>query len=139
MDHKEMLALLMAVINSSGIWNGARANSHAFRLSPSTFAITKEHKEELKQLGLGLNDCLHGLSHIVVIANDQSLNYSGSWKTFRKVASTGVPGIEAMLRTFIKPKSLELVRSYIPETYLVGQQATTAQRVRELVTQKNMC
>lgn len=100
-----MFARLMAVVDSSGIWNGARATSHAFRLSPSVFVISKQQKEELKQLGLALNDCLHGLSHIVVIANDQSLNYSGSWKTFRKVASTGVPGVYQPLQG-LNPKSV---------------------------------
>ncbi len=44
--------------------------------------------------------------------------------------------LESMLRAFIKSRSLDLVRSYIPETYLVGQIATSVSQVRELVSQK---
>lgn len=46
------------------------------------------------------------------------------------------PELEALLRTFVKPKSLELVREYIPETHLVGMKATSLRRVKELIKHK---
>jgi hypothetical protein len=93
-----MYQQLMDVIHTSGIWKGARASSHAFRLSPSVFSITRQQRDELKRLGFALNDCLLGLSHIAVIAYDQSLNYSGPWTKFRKVFSTGVPKVYQQLQ-----------------------------------------
>ena len=84
---------LSAVISESGLWGGARENSHAFLLSPSVYRITKERCQELSQLGFALYDCLLGLSQIAVIAHDQSLNYGGAWTLIRKVFSTGVPKI----------------------------------------------
>lgn len=84
---------LQAVVDAAGIWNGSRRTSHAFLLSPSVFQITEAQRVELQRLGLALNDCLLGLSHIAVIAYDPSLNYTGAWRVARKVFSTGVPKI----------------------------------------------
>lgn len=88
-----MYSKLNAVINQSRIWEGQRALSHGFLLSPSAYQITAKHKQELQQLGFALYDCLLGLSHIAVIAYDKSINYSGAWSMVRKVFSTGVPMI----------------------------------------------
>lgn len=84
---------LAAVISESGIWNGARSESHAFLLSPSVYEITEVQRRELSALGFALHDCLLGLSHIAVIANDQSMNYGGAWLLARRVFSTGVPKV----------------------------------------------
>ncbi len=84
---------LTAVISESGIWNGARKESHAFLLSPSVYQITEAQYQELRALGFALYDCLLGLSHIAVIAYDQNLNYGGAWLFARRVFSTGVPHV----------------------------------------------
>ncbi len=88
-----MYSKLSTVISESGIWNGARKESHAFLLSPSIYEITYAQDQELERLGFALYDCLDGLSHIAVIAYDQSLNYGGTWLLARKVFSTGVPKV----------------------------------------------
>ncbi len=44
--------------------------------------------------------------------------------------------LEALLRSFIKRGSLDLVRSYIPETFLVGKQATRIKEVSERIRSK---
>lgn len=44
--------------------------------------------------------------------------------------------LEAILKAFIKKSSLELVRSYIPMTFLVGKQATRIDLVRQLASDK---
>lgn len=84
---------LANVIAESGIWNGIRMESHAFLLSPSVYEITEVQSQELSALGFALYDCLLGLSHIAVIANDQSMNYGGAWLLARRVFSTGVPKV----------------------------------------------
>lgn len=84
---------LTSVISESGLWNGARKDSHAFLLSPSIYQITEAERQELSQLGMAIYDCLFGLSHIAVIAYDANLNYGGKWAFTRKVFSTGVPEI----------------------------------------------
>ncbi len=88
-----MYSKLQTVISESGIWSGAREQSHAFLLSPSMYQITQTQYEEFRKLGFALYDCLQGLSHIAIIAYDQSLNYSGVWHVVRKIFSTGVPRI----------------------------------------------
>lgn len=90
METKKMLE---KVVGESGIWSGAKKDSHAFLLSPSVYQITKAQHQELTDLGFALYDCLLGLSHIAVIAYDQELNYNGIWNTARKIFSTGVPKI----------------------------------------------
>ena len=84
-----MYSKLANVVAESGIWNGGRKESHAFLLSPSVYQITEEQQQELSMLGFALYDCMMGLSHIAVIAYDQTLNYSGAWLLARKVFSTG--------------------------------------------------
>src|SRR5690348_10131064 len=84
---------LTSVISESGIWSGARKKSHAFLLSPSVYQITNAQHQELCKLGFALYDCLLGLSHIAVIAHDQSLNYGGMWLLARRVFTTGVPHV----------------------------------------------
>lgn len=88
-----MHSKLAAVITESGLWSGARKESHAFLLSPSVYQITEVQCQELRALGFALHDCLLGLSHIAVIAYDQNLNYGGAWLLARRVFSTGVPKI----------------------------------------------
>lgn len=44
--------------------------------------------------------------------------------------------LEAILRTFINSRSLGIVRSYIPETFLVGREALEASFVTKLVSKK---
>jgi len=44
--------------------------------------------------------------------------------------------LEALLHSFIKKESLELVRNYIPQTFLVGKHATRSAQVMELVASK---
>lgn len=88
-----MYSKLTRVISESGIWNGSRKESHAFLLSPSVYQITEAQHNELRKLGFALYDCLMGLSHIAVIAYDQSLNYRRMWLLARRVFSTGVPHI----------------------------------------------
>ncbi len=84
---------LTTVISESGIWSGIRRESHAFLLSPSVYQITETQRQELDKLGSALYDCLLGLSHIAVIAYDQSLNYGRAWLLARRVFSTGVPKV----------------------------------------------
>ena len=84
---------LTSVISESGIWSGARKESHAFLLSPSVYRITESQHQELRKLGFALYECLLGLSHIAVIAYNQNLNYRGAWLLARRVFSTGVPKI----------------------------------------------
>ena len=84
---------LKAVIDESGIWNGARKETHSFLLSPSVYEVTESSRQELSNLGHALYDCLLGLSHIAVIAYDSNLNYGGAWTLARRVFSTGVPKI----------------------------------------------
>lgn len=93
-----MYSKLVNVISDSGIWKGDRKESHAFLLSPSVYRITEARRQELSQLGLALYDCMSGLSHIAVIAYDQSLNYGGTWLLARKVFSTGVPKVYQSLQ-----------------------------------------
>ncbi len=88
-----MYKKLTDTIDESGIWNGVRKESHAFLLSPSVYRITESQHQELRELGSALHDCMLGLSHIAVIAYDQSLNYGGMWLLARKVFSTGVPHV----------------------------------------------
>jgi len=88
-----MYQQLRAVVDASGIWSGNRERTHAFLLSPSVYQITPAQRDELQDLGRAIFDCLSGLSHIGVIAYDQSLNYTGAWRLVRKVFSTGVPQI----------------------------------------------
>lgn len=88
-----MYSKLTTVISESGIWSGTRKESHAFLLSPSVYQITEAQNQELRKLGFALYDCLLGLSHIAVIAYDQSLNYEGVWLLARRVFSTGVPHV----------------------------------------------
>ena len=88
-----MYSKLTAVISESGIWSGTRKESHAFLLSPNAYQITEAQCQELRNLGVALHDCLLGLSHIAVIAYDQSLNYGGAWLLARRVFSTGVPKV----------------------------------------------
>lgn len=84
---------LNVVIAESGIWNGSRKESHKFLLSPSVYEITEAQSQYLSTLGVALNDCLLGLSHIATIAYDANLNYTGPWMFARRVFSTGVPKI----------------------------------------------
>jgi hypothetical protein len=86
-----MYNTLTSVIAASGIWNGARSQSHAFLLSPSVYRITRAQQKELSDLGYAIYDCLLGLSHIAVIVYDPLLNYGGAWRAVRRVFSTGVP------------------------------------------------
>jgi len=88
-----MHSKLATVISESGIWSGTRKESHAFLLSPSVYQITEAQHQELYKLGFALYDCLLGLSHIAVIAYDQSLNYGGMWLLARRVFTTGVPHV----------------------------------------------
>lgn len=88
-----MHSKLKTVIDESGIWNGARKESHSFLLSPSIYGVTEIQRQELYKLGHALYDCLLGLSHIAVIAYDSNLNYGGAWNLARKVFSTGVPKV----------------------------------------------
>ncbi len=44
--------------------------------------------------------------------------------------------VEALLRSFIKKQSLDLLRKYIPETLLVGKQAEGFDSIQERVSQK---
>ena len=46
------------------------------------------------------------------------------------------PQVEALLLSFIRKQSLDLVRSYIPETILVGKQAERAVSVEERISQR---
>jgi hypothetical protein len=84
---------LSSVMSESGLWNGNRKQTHAFLLSPSIYRITETQRQELRKLGYAIHDCLVGLSHIAVIAYDQSLNYGRQWLQARRVFSTGVPRI----------------------------------------------
>lgn len=93
-----MLSKLTDVIAQSGMWNGQRAESHAFLLSPSVYTLTQAQEQELSSLGIALYDCLFGLSHIAVIAYDRGLNYRGPWFLARTVFSTGVPKIYQALQ-----------------------------------------
>lgn len=88
-----MHSKLTAVISESGIWNGTRKESHAFLLSPSVYQVTETQRQELLMLGFALYDCLLGLSHIAVVAYDQSINYGGAWLLARRVFSTEVPKV----------------------------------------------
>ncbi|MEY3783945.1 MAG: hypothetical protein RLZZ230_267 [Candidatus Parcubacteria bacterium] len=88
-----MYTKLTNVISESGIWNGNQKETHAFLLSPSVYKIDESQKLELTQVGSAIYDCMLGLSHIAVIAYDQSTNYGGAWLLARKVFSTGVPKI----------------------------------------------
>lgn len=88
-----MHSKLTTVISESGIWNGTRKESHAFLLSPSVYQVTETQRQELLMLGFALYDCLLGLSHIAVVAYDQSINYGGAWLLARRVFSTGVPKV----------------------------------------------
>jgi hypothetical protein len=88
-----MYSKLATVISESGLWNGAQQESHAFLLSPSVYQISSAKQQELSKLGFALYDCMLGLSHIAVIAYDQSLNYGGAWLVARRVFNTGVPKI----------------------------------------------
>ena len=100
-DNRKRLLMynkLAQVVAESGIWSGVRKESHAFLLSPSVYQITKTQQQELSMLGFALYDCMKGLSHIAVIAYDQSLNYGGSWMLARKVFSTGVPKMYQQLQ-----------------------------------------
>ena len=89
---------LKEVIDGSGIWTGARGETHAFLLSPSVYEITTGQRQELSALGYALYDCLAGLSHIAVIAYDRHLNYGNVWGLARKVFSTGVPSMYTELQ-----------------------------------------
>lgn len=88
-----MHSKLKTVIDESGIWSGARKESHSFLLSPSIYGVTEIQRQELSKLGHALYDCLLGLSHIAVIAYDSNLNYGGAWNLARRVFSTGVPKV----------------------------------------------
>ncbi|MFA7315760.1 MAG: hypothetical protein WC059_03095 [Candidatus Paceibacterota bacterium] len=48
----------------------------------------------------------------------------------------GTSQLEGLLRSFIKEKSLELVRQYIPETVLVGKQVGDFEKTKQRVFQK---
>ena len=93
-----MYTKLTTVIAESGMWDGARKETHKFLLSPSVYQVTETKRQELSQLGMAIYDCLLGLSHIAVIAYDPSLNYGGQWAFARKVFSTGVPKIYQALQ-----------------------------------------
>lgn len=82
---------LQNVILGSRIWDGARAQSHAFRLSPSVYEITNSQRHELEKLGHAIFDCMRGLSQIAVVTASPNLGYQNSWNIFRSVFSTGVP------------------------------------------------
>jgi hypothetical protein len=49
---------------------------------------------------------------------------------------TGDEQVESILRSFIKKRSIDLVRQYIPETLLVGRQAAGIDTVKTLVARK---
>lgn len=84
---------LTQVIQESGLWTGAREESHAFLLSPSVYRITQDQQMDLQKLGFAIQNCLAGLSHISVIANDAGLNYSEHWLYARRIFSSGVPKV----------------------------------------------
>jgi hypothetical protein len=86
-----MYQKLQNVITESGIWNGARRNSHSFLLSPSVYSISKTQSEKVTTLGQVLYECMTGLSQMAIIAYDKQANYRGAWPQIRKVFSTGVP------------------------------------------------
>ncbi len=89
----DILPKLQSVIDTSGIWRGERARTHKFLLSPSVYRITAAQRRELEGLGVALNECLRGLSHIAVVAHDQSANHRGMWMKIRRVFTTGVPSV----------------------------------------------
>ncbi|MFA6095765.1 MAG: hypothetical protein WC767_02880, partial [Candidatus Paceibacterota bacterium] len=49
---------------------------------------------------------------------------------------TGNPGVEAITKAFIRSRSLELVRGYIPETVLVGKRAASNDEAKRRVAEK---
>jgi hypothetical protein len=93
-----MYSKLRSVIDTSGVWKGGRATSHAFLLSPSVYEMTRTQAAELAKLGFALYDCMLGLSHIATIAYDDRLNYGGAWLLARRVFSTGVPKVYQSLQ-----------------------------------------
>ncbi|OGI67101.1 hypothetical protein A2823_02380 [Candidatus Nomurabacteria bacterium RIFCSPHIGHO2_01_FULL_41_91] len=93
MQHKGVHRILSSVADESGIWRGERKRTHGFLLSPSVYRITSDACQELVRLGHALTDCMLGLSHIAVIAHDQTLNYRGAWMLARQVFSTGIPKV----------------------------------------------
>ena len=95
-----MRTKLENVIAESGIWDGTQRDTHGFLLSPSVYTINRRQEAELSRLGYALYDCLLGLSQMAIIAFDAEANYGGSWKTARKVFSTGVPRMYQELQGF---------------------------------------
>ena len=89
----DSLSRLQSVIDASGLWRGERAQTHKILLSPSVHRITESQRAGLESLGVALGECLRGLSHIAVIAYEQSANHRGTWAKIRQIFSTGVPRI----------------------------------------------
>jgi hypothetical protein len=86
-----MYQAVQNVVRQSGLWDGARADSHSFLLSPSVYTLTQTQKNVLTELGYSLHSTLLGLSRMGVIAYNDHFHAGGAWRLIRNVFSSGVP------------------------------------------------
>lgn len=79
------------MVRMSGLWDGQRAETHKFILSPSLFRITPSQADTLRACAAALQDTLAGLSRIAAIAADNGLGSTKTWAVIRQMLSLGVP------------------------------------------------
>lgn len=85
------IADIEKLVRRSGIWNGSRQQSHAFRLTPDCFSLTADQICQLRNLGKPLMRALEGMGRIGTICQDEQLAKTKSWRDLRRVLDTEVP------------------------------------------------
>ncbi len=81
------------IVQSSGLWDGPRAQSHKFILSPSVLELDNVQLERLNQLGYALHGTYAGLGRLCSLADSDIYGHNATWRGLRRIFNTGVPDI----------------------------------------------
>jgi len=85
--------IIEQMVLESGIWSGARRESHQFLLTPETFPLGQAELIWMRALGPAITECLSGLGRIIAIASNKDLAKNQTWHMIRHLAQFEVPAV----------------------------------------------
>lgn len=122
-------AVIEKMVVESGIWNGARKETHQFLLTPEIFPLGQTEVSWLRELGPAITECLSGLGRMATISADQDLAKNQTWHMIRRLAQFEVSPVFRELQ-IARPSAvphvfrIDVVEGQDGKLYLVEIEAT---------------
>lgn len=95
-------------VRASGLWDGERADTHRFLMTPDLFPLSTEQTHDLRRLGAALVECMEGASRIAAIAKSGELGRGLAWRELQELSVMQVEKAYRLLQV-ARPKQIPRV------------------------------